>query len=366
MYRHPFHIAFIGSAGLPNRYGGFEAFVEHCAPTIARMVRAVTVTCDASLYPDQSTLWNGVHRVFIPLRANGVSSILHDALAFMCVFRRASHIIVLGISGGVWFPLFRLMCSLSGKKLVINVDGIEWRRGKHTHLRRWFLRLSDALAQRFAHHVIYDNAALAQYLSPCARRKSSLIAYPGDHVLRLPQISMQIGTALTICRIEPENNLEMLIEGFLASPLKRYTIVGNWKRSAYAKQLQAKYENNPRIVMLDATYDHHKLAVLRQSCHVYLHGHSVGGTNPSLVEMLFYDCHILCFDVPFNRATAAERAIYFSSSRQLAKILEDIVMSNQDPGNSSPQAESTYTTNAIAKKYVQICALLAKNKFPSQ
>jgi len=361
MYRHPFHIAFIGSAGIPNRYGGFEAFAEHCAPVIARMVRTVTVTCDARLYPEKSTPWNGVHRVFIPLRANGVSSIFHDALAFMCVFRRASHIIVLGVSGGLWFPLFRLMCNLGGKKLIVNVDGIEWRRGKHSRLQRWFLRLSGITAQRFAHHVIYDNAALAPFLSPCTRHKSSLIAYPGDHVLRLPDIEVQFGTALTICRIEPENNLEMLIEGFLASPMKCYTIVGNWKHSAYANTLHKKYKSNPRIVMLDSTYDSQKLATLRQSCQIYLHGHSVGGTNPSLVEMLFYDCRILCFDVTFNRATAENRALYFSSAQQLTEALENIFNSDQHPGSSLPQSDNKYTADAIAKKYVQICVRLVKD-----
>lgn len=360
MYRHPFHIAFIGSAGLPNRYGGFEAFLEHCAPVIARMVRAVTVSCDARLYPDKSSPWQGVHRVFIPLRANGMSSIFHDAWAFMRVFRRASHIIVLGISGGIWFPLFRLMCDLSGKKIIVNIDGIEWRRGKHGPLQRWFLRVSGLFAERFAHRVIYDNAALAPYLNPCARHKSSLIAYPGDHVLRLPEIDVQVGTALTICRIEPENNLEMLIEGFLASPLKCYTIVGNWAHSPYASQLKRKYENDPRIVMLDSTYDPKKLATLRQSCHFYLHGHSVGGTNPSLVEMLFYDCQIICFDVPFNRATAEDRAIYFSSIGQLAEIFKNVFASTQNPSNPLPQTKNTYTAEAIAKKYIQICAMLEK------
>ena len=364
MHRYPFHIAFIGSAGLPNRYGGFEAFVEHCAPVIARMVRAVTVTCDAHLYPDKSSPWKGVDRVFIPLRANGVSSVFHDAFAFMRVFWRASHIIVLGISGGIWFPLFRLTCDLSGKKLVVNIDGIEWRRGKHTRLKRWFLRASGLLAERFAHHVIYDNAALAPYLNSCARHKSSLIAYPGDHVLRLPEIGMQAGTALTICRIEPENNLEILIEGFLASPLNCYTIVGNWKHSTYAKQLQSKYQTNPRIVMIDSTYDPQKLASLRQSCHVYLHGHSVGGTNPSLVEMLFYNCQIFCFDVPFNRATASSRAIYFSSAEQLTKSIKNIFTNTQNQITSLPQFEKMYTAAAIAKKYTKLCMTLTRSTDP--
>lgn len=315
-------VAFIGSAGIPNRYGGFEAFLEHCAPVMARQVARVMVTCDRRLYDEHSADFHGVQRVFIDVRANGGASVLHDLAAFLAVWRHATHIVVLGVSGAPWFPLFRLLCALRGQRLLVNVDGVEWRRTKFSVGRRRLLKAFDALAQTFAHQVICDNAALRPYLLPRVRERAIELGYSGDHVRRLPGVVPQPGLGLTICRIEPENNVDMLIDGALRSGLARYTVVGNWNASAWGRALRARHAHEPRLALLDPIYDADDLARLRGSCAVYLHGHSVGGTNPSLVEMLFYDCRLLCVDVPFHHHTAGDCAGYFHDAASLAYSLD--------------------------------------------
>lgn len=342
-------ISFIGSAGIPNRYGGFESFLEHCAPTIAARGIPVIVTCDARLYPDRSPDFQGVHREFLTVSANGASSVLHDALAFVRVFSRSRQIVVLGVSGGLWFPLFRALCSLTGKRLVVNVDGVEWRRTKFSANKRRLLKVFDTLAQWFSHHVVYDNEALRDFLTESAKCKSTCIAYPGDHVLRVDHPNRKPRTGLTICRIEPENNLELLIDGALQSTLAEYTIIGNWNHSDYARSLRSRYAQEPRLRLLDPIYDPVQLAELRASCEYYLHGHSVGGTNPSLVEMLFYDCGILCFDVEFNRRTAGKGACYFKSAQDLRLALDASTTSSGD----RTTLRSRYTASAIADAYLQ-------------
>jgi glycosyltransferase involved in cell wall biosynthesis len=342
-------VSFIGSAGIPNRYGGFESFLEHCAPTIASRGIPVIVTCDARLYTDRSPDFQGVRREFLTVSANGASSVLHDALAFVRVFSRSRQIVVLGVSGGLWFPAFRALCSLTGKRLIVNVDGVEWRRTKFSANKRRLLKLFDTLAQWCSHHVIYDNEALRDFLSESAKRKSTCVAYPGDHVLRVEHPVRKQRTALTICRIEPENNLELLIEGALRSTLAEYTIVGNWNHSDYARSLRSRYAHEPRLRLLDPIYDPMQLAEMRVGCEYYLHGHSVGGTNPSLVEMLFYDCGILCFDVEFNRKTAGQGAGYFTSAEDLRLALDSVA-----PCSSDRQAlRLRYTAAAIADAYLQ-------------
>ncbi len=344
------HVAFIGSAGIPNRYGGFEAFLEHCAPEIARHVESVTVTCDRSLYDEESPRFHGVERVFLAIPANGGWSVLHDLVAFVRVFRRATHIIVLGISGGPWFPLFRLACLLTRKRLIINVDGVEWRRTKFSSTKRGALRLFDAAAQLCAHQVIYDNAALRAYVLPVSRGKSVQIPYPGDHVVRIRGATRQRGTALTVCRIEPENNIEMMVEAVLRSSLRRYTVVGNWSNSEYGRTLKARWSSEPRLELLDSIYEQNRLARLREACERYLHGHSVGGTNPSLVEMLFYDCDLLCFDCSFNRETAGEAARYFSSRDSLASLLEALPPTRPERAT----LRRRYTREAVAHAYLEL------------
>lgn len=342
--------AFIGSVGLPNKYGGFESFVDNCAPVIAAAGHEVIVTCDAAVYEDKTALYKGVVRQFIGVRANGASSILHDLLAFLRVVRQVDVVVVLGVSGGIWFPLFRLLADIFAVKIVVNIDGVEWRRDKFSRPKKLMLKFFDYLAQRFSHSIVYDSGALLSYVKPFARSKSACIKYSGDHVLRLPDARMVPGTALTICRIEPENNLEMLIEGFLLSGLDKYTIIGNWGVSQYSKDLRAKYAAHERLNLLDPMYDPLVLAGHRSACQYYLHGHSVGGTNPSLVEMLFYDCEILCFDVDYNRQTAADGAGYFLSPVQLGGLLGSGFKSYC----SREDIRFIYTADKISAEYLSI------------
>jgi glycosyltransferase involved in cell wall biosynthesis len=345
--RSPLHIAFIGSVGIPNLYGGFEAFLEHTTPFMLGGADSVMVTCAKNMYPDGAPLYNGVERVFIACPANGAASILHDLLAFFAVFGRASHIIVLGVSGGMWFPLFRLLCSLTGKHLYVNVDGVEWKRGKFSAGKRLLLRALDYLAQRFAHQVIIDSDALI----PLYPEKTLCIAYPGDHVLRVGG-PMAPRTALTVCRIEPENNIAMLIEGVLASAHHSYTIIGNWQRSPYGVALRAQYGQHPRLTLLDPIYDADALARHRDSCSSYVHGHSVGGTNPSLVEMLYYDCQIYCLDVPYHHATAGRHARFFDTANALAALLD------AEQGAPAPRDDvrAKYSRDGISAAYLAMCA----------
>ncbi|MGC4028204.1 MAG: DUF1972 domain-containing protein [Steroidobacteraceae bacterium] len=347
-------IAFIGSAGIPNRYGGFESFLEHCGPVFSKLTHSTLVTCDASLYrEDRAGDCCGVRRIFVGVKANGVASILHDLLAFLRVYRQSTHILVLGVSGGPWFPFFLLMCRLGGKRLGVNIDGVEWRRTKFSRNKQLVLRVFDYLAQRFSDVVVYDNAGLAPFVRPFARSRAIEIGYPGDHVLRSGG-RPKPATALTICRIEPENNLDMLIEGALQSNIEKYTIVGNWKNSKYGRVLRERYQFEPRLSLVDPIYEPHQLADLREGCAIYLHGHSVGGTNPSLVEMLYYDCALICFDVTYNRVTADGSASYFSDSAELSQRIDEVIRgAGSSEVESRRRLRSKYTRSAIAASYIK-------------
>lgn len=352
------NIAFIGAVGVPNNYGGFEMFLDCCAPEFAKHAGEISVTCDSRKYADQTPTWKGVRRIFIPVPANGPLSVLHDFLAFFAVFWRAHIIVALGVSGGIFFPLFRGMCSLFGKKLIVNVDGIEWRRGKFSKFRRTFLYVSDRLAQVFAHRVVIDNEALREYLTRPLRHTAWLIAYPGDHVIRTEKKPMSAADkagpqCLTICRIEPENNCHILIEGFCRIGMGRYIFVGNWSASEYGRNLRELYKDCPGLELRDPTYDKFELADLREQCDVYLHGHSVGGTNPSLVEMLFYDCAILAFDCPFNRCTGGNALQYFGDQDELSARL--CTLDTHAYGDRSA-VRSLYTVERIASAYALLFA----------
>lgn len=344
-------IAFIGAAGLPNRYGGFESFLEACAPLLAKG-HVVTVTCDAAKYPDLAPEWQGVRRVFLKVPANGAASVLHDVVAFARVVGRADAIVVLGVSAGVAFPIMRLICALLGRRLVVNVDGVEWRRAKFGRARRAFLRISDSMAQIFAHKVVVDSAALLPFLTTAGRRKATCIAYSGDQVIRLPWPDAR-DRLLTICRIEPENNCHLLLEAVAGSDCAlHYDFIGNWDASDYGRALRRHYADHPRITLHDPVYDEQVVARHRERCAIYLHGHSVGGTNPSLVEMLFYDCRIVAFDCPFNRETAGDAARYFDDVPALIRQLAD----SEGLGLDRTAIRERYTRANIANRYLAVIA----------
>jgi hypothetical protein len=344
----PFRIAFIGSVGIPNCYGGFEAFLESVAPVMVKQGHFVVVTCDRDRYSSLSGTFLGVKRVFVGINANGILSPLHDLAAFLKVVGTVDTVVVLGVSAGPFFAIMRLICALLGKRLVINIDGIEWRRTKFSLASRLVLRAFDAFAQIFAHRVVYDNAALLDYVLPIFRHKAKLIPYAGDQVIRLPGLTPQFGTALTICRIEPENSIEALICGALASNLNSYTIIGNWKNSKYGADLRKKYSHTLRLILLDPIYDPEIVAKHRESCHVYLHGHSVGGTNPSLVEMLFYDCELICFNCNFNIETARADAVYFKDSDELVYHINECLLAKSKRQRTQ---KHRYMAVTIARDY---------------
>jgi glycosyltransferase involved in cell wall biosynthesis len=340
-------VAFIGSVGIPNCYGGFESFVEAVAPEISRRGGDVSVTCDSNRYDDLSPEYNGIKREFLSVSANGWQSPIHDIIAFFKVLRNHDAIIVLGVSAGPLFLLMRLMTMIFGKKLIVNIDGIEWRRTKFTKKVRLVLRIFDFCAQLSANKIVYDNEGLYDYVVKPFRNKSVCIAYSGDHVQRFPDTKKN-NFALTVCRIEPENNIEMLIEAAKKSNLERYIIIGNWDNSEFGRYL--KNENtNPKIELLDPIYDADIIGRYRESCAIYLHGHSVGGTNPSLVEMLYYDCALICFDCVFNRATARNDSTYFASVDELIDRINQQVLS---PTLGEKQIRFEYTASKIASQYM--------------
>lgn len=352
-------VAFIGAVGVPGNYGGFETFVDCCTPALVDSLDEVIVTCDRSKYQTYEPIWNGVRRIFIPVKANGALSVIHDFLAFFAVFWRVDTVIVLGVSGGIFFPIFRVACALFNKRLIVNVDGIEWRRTKFSRLKRAFLFISDRCAQFFSHVVIIDNEALRPFLIGSVRDRAQHIAYPGDHIVR--KFEQQCGAPeessfLTICRIEPENNCHLLLEAFAQSRRGRYIFVGNWDASPYGRRLKNLYGASPGIELRNPTYDKLELASLREACDVYLHGHSVGGTNPSLVEMLFYDCEILAFDCAFNRNVGGDALRYFSNHDELCAYIctSSEYVRKGTVCNARISVRDLYTVDGISGAYTKL------------
>lgn len=349
-------VAIIGIQGVPARYGGFESLVENiigenCSPDIQ-----YTVFCSAKDMPERMATYKGCRLKYIPLHANGIQSIPYDIIAMIRTICGYDTILVLGTSGCIFLPALKL---LSRKKIIVNIDGLEHRRDKWGKMTRRFLRLSEATACKFADTIIADNKGIQDYVRDTYHKEAELIAYGGNHVLQDISQEKQTNTlelygltkggyAISICRIEPENNCHIILEAFSKID-KRLVFIGNWQHSSYAKRLKEEYGNRHNICLLESIYDIGTLYTLRSNAGIYIHGHSAGGTNPSLVEAMFFDCPILCYDVIYNRATTNNLAYYFSNSSDLINMLTRCTTSRNPL--LTKFAKENYTWKHIATQY---------------
>lgn len=318
-------IAILGTVGVPGRYGGFETLAENLVQHHARSTRpsALSVWCSGKDSAEHPPRFHSAALRYVGLRANGVESIAYDIVSLWQAIRSGNdRILLLGVSGAMVLPLIRL---ISGARIVTNIDGIEWKREKWHGLARAFLRVSEWAAVRFSHAVIADNQAIADHVRESYGSGCHVIAYGGDHALRhagqgqVPA-SLPDSYALALCRIEPENNVHTILEAWaqLDTPL---VFVGNWANSLYGRELKERYAGYSNLHLLDPVYEPATLYALRIRASIYVHGHSAGGTNPSLVEMMHFGIPVLAHGCVFNRYSTEGKARYFETPRDLLRLV---------------------------------------------
>lgn len=318
--------AILGTVGLPPRYGGFETLAD-------QLVRAAETHGIA----DRFTVWcsrpqagaapparhRGAALRYLPLQANGASSIPYDGLSLL---REASEtngahsLLMLGVSGGL--PLAALR-PLTSRRIVVNIDGHEAGRAKWGPLARRVLAMSEARAVAAADAVVADNAALAEEVAERHGRRPSVIAYGGDHVRDAPvgdisDLQLPDRYALAVARAEPENNLDVILSAFQGGTLGPLVAVSNWAGTRHGRALRARYRDTPGLHLVEAVHEPDRLRAIRERAWLYIHGHSAGGTNPSLVEMMNFGIPILSWDCVYNRTTTDGTTPCFTDARGLA------------------------------------------------
>lgn len=351
-------IAVIGTVGVPACYGGFETLAENLALYNERLPvpHDLTIVCSAKAYDVHPDCFAGANLTYIPLSANGPQAIPYDIWSLFRVARqRPDVILLLGHAGAYVLPLLRLM---SRARIVTNVDGIEWKRDKWAWTTRQIIRLGELMAAKFSHKIISDNKGIAAHVQSHYGKSSHVIAYGGDHATAFapmpirPDLGVPEKYAFKVARIEPENNIEMVLQGFADFNALPLVVIGNWQNSAYGRDLVARFGDHPNLHLIDPIYDLQTLFDVRRNADVYVHGHSAGGTNPSLVEVMHFGVPILAFDCSFNRYTTQDAATYFTDAADLTAQLENGV-----PPNGSKMreiAEQCYTWDVIGAAYFDL------------
>jgi glycosyltransferase involved in cell wall biosynthesis len=352
-------IALIGTVGIPASYGGFETLAEHLVDKLGHEMD-FTVYCSGKKYPksQRQQYYKNARLKYLPLNANGIQSILYDTLSIIHALFYADVLIVLGVAGAWILPFVKIF---TNKKIIISIDGIEWKRDKWNRFAKCYLFWAESLAIKYSHIDISDNESIQDYTAMRYGSLSRIIEYGADHTLevkathedKLNYSFLRMPYAFKVCRIEPENNVHEVLEAFANLPKHTLVMVGNWNNSAYGMNLRQKYSNHSNIILLDPIYNQRQLDVLRGNAFVYIHGHSAGGTNPSLVEAMYLGLPIIAYGVSYNRTTTENKALYFKSHKDLAQIIVNASLSDLAMVGSQMReiAELRYTWNVITNKY---------------
>lgn len=349
-------VAIIGTQGIPSQYGGFETLVDFLAEHLAQDFD-ITIFCSAKHFSHEITNYKNCNLVYVALNANGLQSIFYDMVCMLRSYKTFDKILILGASGGVVFPFLRKYSS----KFILNFGGLDWKRSKWGYFTRKFLKLSEYLAVKNSALLIADNVGIQEYISREYQRASVLIEYGGDQVQKvsfdeydqLRYSFLKSSYAFSVARIQPDNNIEMIIEAFLDYAIMPLVLVGNWANSSYGKMLRRKFLNCPNVFLLDAIYDATELNKLRSNCKIYIHGHSAGGTNPALVEAMSLGLPVIAYASGFNEFTTEGKAVFFQNKIELCSILNSLNEENfRTIGVEMRKvADSKYRWRFIANKY---------------
>lgn len=364
----------IGTRGVPARYGGFETAVEEIGRRLVARGHEVTVYCRSRAgAPERPTHHQGMALVHLPAaRRRSLETLSHTALSVLhqVVTGPADVAIVFNSANAVFLPLFHLR----GTPTATHVDGLEWSRGKWGPAGRRYYRFAESLAVRWSDALIADARGIADYYREEFAAETVEIAY-GAPILRRaePELMSEHGLRpgayhLVVARFEPENHVDLILRGYLASAARLpLVVVGS---SPYGGEHVAAIEDlagrSDRIRLLGGVWDQRLLDELYAGAASYLHGHSVGGTNPSLLRAMGAGAPVLAYDGRFNREVLAETGVYFADHEQVAQRLRTVeatARTQRRRGESGRErARRVYDWSDVAASYETLCRDLVEGR----
>ena len=356
-------VGIAGTRGIPNNYGGFEQFAEYLA--VGLVERGVEVwVYNSHDHPCREKLWKGVNRIhcYDPEGTIGVAGQFLYDLNCIADSRKRNFDILLQLgytSSSVWHRLLP-----KGARIITNMDGMEWQRSKYHPLVRRFLKHAEKLAVNSSNLLIADAEPIRDYLDLTYNAHSRYIAY-GAEVFETPDPAClqpyQVSPGryfMVIARMQPDNHIEEVIRGVLRSgsdlPL---LVVGNVK-NGHGAMLVKKYASD-QVRFLGGIFRKEDLNQLRHFSRLYFHGHSAGGTNPSLLEAMAAGAPVCAHDNPFNRSVLGDDASFFADEGQLAALIsspgEEM---NRDlmKWNNMEKIKMKYSWNSIIDEYFRAFA----------
>lgn len=355
-------IGLLGTRGIPNRYGGFEEFAEQVCRFWADTGHEVFVYCEDNENKEVLEFKN-MQQVFIKSsKLPGLSQFVYD---YRCTKHALTQNLDVIYHAGYATSVFGNLIfkkRLHGK-LVYNMDGLEWKRSKFNSLTRWLTKKLEKVAAMSGAELVSDNKGIQDYLKSEYGASSTLIEYGADIIK--DEIVYFEGYPndfdLVIARFEPENHIEEIIAAYESQREATLVLVAN-RNTKLFKKLSSRIEQAQNIIFNGPIYNKKELAFLKLNCRYYIHGHSVGGTNPSLLEALAAGCQILIHDNNFNRDVVKNHAYTWASIPELEKLI-----SGFHPRKTTKTRQKEYCMNrfdwkVIAQKHLDLFEKLSNGK----
>lgn len=321
-------LAIIGTRGIPNNYGGFEQFADILSIGLVEKGHDITVYCSSN-HRYKTSLYKGVkliHRYDPENKIGTAGQFIYDLGCMLDAYKRDFDIVyMLGYtSSSIWQRLIHKRSSI----IITNMDGLEWKRNKYSYKAQQFLEYAEKLAVKNSDLLVADSIGIQSYLKSKYNVLSTYIPY-GSFVFENSNENILSNYEVTaynydmlVARFEPENNIEMILQAFSKSTVKRQLLlVGNHNHTEFGRNMFAKYSSDHRIRFIGANYDQSALNNLRFFSNIYFHGHSVGGTNPSLLEAMGSSALVCIHDNEFNKAIIGEDTFTFSDAETLTDII---------------------------------------------
>ena len=324
-------IRILGTRGIPASHGGFETFAERLALYLVARQWRVVVYCQVDgTGPTTIDQWHGIERVLIPIAVSGAKgTVLFDWQATLHAAQHRDLCLTLGYNTAVFCAWLRWR----GIRNLINMDGIEWRRAKWGKIAKAWFWLNDWLGCWLGNHLVADNPHIQAHLATrVSAQKITTIPYGADAVVAAPTdllraLDLTPGGYITlIARPEPENSVLEIVQCYASQPRDMPLVVLGHYMSENAYHRAVKAAAGPGVRFVGAIYDKPLVQALRFHSFAYIHGHQVGGTNPSLVEALGAGNAVIAHDNCFNRWVAGAGAMYFKDSEGLSQCLARMLL----------------------------------------
>ena len=322
-------IAILGTRGIPNYYGGFEHISEYVSAGLVKRGHSVTVY-NSHNHPYKADTWNGVNiqHCYDPEYLVGTAGqFIYDLNCLIDARRKKFDVVLLMgyTSCSVWGMLYPKKSTI-----ITNMDGLEWKRSKYSKSVQQFLKYAEKLAVKHSHFYISDSRVIKDYLENKYDIHSEYIPYGADLISEIEREQLDVVSAkkedyfLLMARMEPENNIETILEGFNSSNSHRtFKVLGD-TGNRFGQYIRERFKNDERIQFKGAIFDTARVRMMQNNSYLYFHGHSVGGTNPSLLEAMASEALIAAHDNPFNKSVLHTDAFYFSDASGVRHLVENV------------------------------------------